>query len=399
MTNTRVIHCVGASDEDTAHLRLLLRAAIIHLIDAWRWGPEERADLVMVDTHSLVGDSALRRCQQRGVVCASLLEATDAAPSGLYLRKPFRRDDFVALLNTIGTSTVAPLQLVTQGEDFFDLDLGETAFDASSLQMLDVSLVRNERERALDSFEAIFHRDPLGEKPMFLMPEKLGADTGVEFVRDATARSEARADAYGNPFAREGLDDGQVDPAFSRGNDLRFDEDEAHPLVTWLEPGRLGGPAIIEWPDAAPLVLDPKARVFHSEGRLPALERYFRQPLRQGDWKRLVSSELAHWRARAAARPYQRLQWLDRYLCSDGYLSTHLDPGGSYRLTRWLELAQDYPRAFRIGANMIVPQRLGDIARVSEVSLAEVFDVVNAYEAIGFVQWTRRQHGRPEEES
>ena len=90
---------------------------------------------------------------------------------------------------------------------------------------------------------------------------------------------------------------------------------------------------------------------------------------------------------------------MDRFLGSNGYLAPHLDPGGLYRLTRWLELAQDYPRAFRIGANMIVPQRLGDIAHVSEVSLAEVFDVVNAYEAIGYVEWSRRQRSRPETEA
>ncbi|MBS0576543.1 MAG: hypothetical protein JSS45_09005 [Proteobacteria bacterium] len=397
MANTRIIHCVGASDEDTAHLRLLLRSAIIHLIDAWRWGPEDRADLVVADVRSLVGDSALRRSQQRGVVCATIVEAADPAPAGKFLRKPLRRDDFVALLNTVGSSTVAPLALVSQGEDFFDLDLGEAAFDASELPSIEVSLARDDRERAQDAFDSIFHRDPEAEKSVFLMPEKLDADAGVEFVRDTTARSESRADAYGNPFVRGGVDDANVDPTFLRGIERVFDDDQAQPLAAYLQPGRLGGPAIIEWPGAAVLVLDPKARVFHCEGRLPSLERYFRQPIRAGDWTRLVSSELATWRARAPARPYQRLIWMDRFIGSNGYLAAHLDPGGLYRLTRWLELAQDYPRAFRIGANMIVPQRLGDIAHVSEVSLAEVFDVVNAYEAIGYVEWSRRQRSRPED--
>lgn len=399
MANTRIIHCVGASDEDTAHLRLLLRAAIIHLIDAWRWGPEDRADLVIADSRSLVGDSALRRCQQRGIVCAVLVEAEDPAPAGPFLRKPLRRDDFVALLNTIGASTVAPLNLVTQGEDFFDLDLGETNFDGVDLPQIEISLVRDERERAQDAFDSIFHRDPEAEKAVFLIPEKLDADAGVTVVRDSTVRGQTRADDYGNPFARVAQDDGVIDTSFLRGIELAFDDDEEQPLVAYLQPGRLGGPAIIEWPGSAALVLDPKAQVFHSDGRLPALEHYFRRPIRGGDWKRLVSSELATWRARSPARPYQRLIWMDRFLGSNGYLAPHLDPGGLYRLTRWLELAQDYPRAFRIGANMIVPQRLGDIAHVSEVSLAEVFDVVNAYEAIGYVEWSRRQRSRPETEA
>ena len=37
MATTRIIDCIGASDEDIAHLRLLLRSSIIHLRDVWRW--------------------------------------------------------------------------------------------------------------------------------------------------------------------------------------------------------------------------------------------------------------------------------------------------------------------------------------------------------------------------
>jgi len=40
---------------------------------------------------------------------------------------------------------------------------------------------------------------------------------------------------------------------------------------------------------------------------------------------------------------------------------------------------------------MVQPLRLDEIARLSEVQLAEVFDVVNAYEAIGHVVWKHRE--------
>jgi hypothetical protein len=83
--------------------------------------------------------------------------------------------------------------------------------------------------------------------------------------------------------------------------------------------------------------------------------------------------------------------WMQRYVTSNGYLGSHLDPAGTYRLTDWLDIEQDYPRAFRIGANMLNPQRLDEIARISGVAIAEVFDVVNAYEAIGYVVWQRRE--------
>lgn len=391
MAITRIIDCIGASDEDMAHLRLLLRSSKVRLRDLWRWGREDRADLVVVDAGTLIGADALRRSQRRGIAWAQLVAAEAAAPEGAVLRKPLRRDDFVALLNSVGDSSeVLPLQLVTQGEEFFNLDLGEAEFDDIDLPALDFSLTRNQREREQDAFDALFHRDPLAEKPQFLMPDKLEADADVEFILDPTRRSAERADAHGNPLAREVHSDGFIDPDFRHDLRVHAEDNDAFALAAYLEPGLLGGPATIQLPGAPALVLDPKENVFHAEGRLPALEPYFRQPLRYGGWKRLVNSELARWRDRVPARPYLRLTWMQHYLGSDGYLAKHLDPGGSYRLKRWLELAHDYPRAFRVGANMGVARRLGDIARTSDVPLAEVFDIVNAYDAIGYIDWTRR---------
>jgi hypothetical protein len=395
MASKRIIDCIGASDEDMAHLRLLLRTARIHLRDEWRWGAEDQADIVVVDPRSLIGDSALRRTLQRGVACARLLAENEPGSEGRHLRKPFKREDLVSLLNGIGASTVVPLSIVTQGDDFFDLDLGEPDLaDVATIDWsppTDIVLRRSEAEQEHEEFATVFRRDPTADKPQFLMPETLGADVGVEYIGETTARSASRADAAGNRFTREGLDDSFIDPSFRRDMELREDENATYPLREYLETALIGGPARIALPGAIPLVVDPKERMFHAQGRLPALEPYCRQPLRLGDWQRLVSSELAALRMQYPARPYLRLIWMERYLNSDGYLSSHLDPGGTYRLTRWLELAQDYPRAFRVGANMMTPLRLHEIARASDVGLAEVFDVVNAYEAIGYVEWARRE--------
>ena len=67
MASDRIIDCIGASDEDIAHLRLLIRTASRQLRDNWQWGTEDKADLVIVNAHNLIGDSALRRSQQRGI--------------------------------------------------------------------------------------------------------------------------------------------------------------------------------------------------------------------------------------------------------------------------------------------------------------------------------------------
>lgn len=397
MASDRIIDCIGASDEDIAHLRLLIRTASQQLRDTWQWGTEDKADLVIVNAHSLIGDSALRRCQQRGIPYAQLIEAGDTAPDWQYLRKPLRREELVDLLNGVGESTIAPLTILSQGDDFFDMDLGEHENDSAvpsgafehRLHSAHARLRSKETEPEQDAIEAIFRRDPLAEKPQFMIPEKLGG-AGVEYIRDATALSSSRADAI-NPFVRDTLADDIVDPSFRRDLDARASSGETHPLSDYLGGRLLGGPAAYALQGAPTLVLDPKDHVFYAEGALPALEPYCREPLRLDAWERLISSRYAAVRKALAPRPYAYLLWMQRYLTSNGYLSSHLDPAGTYRLTDWLDIEHDYPRAFRIGSNMTQPLRLDEIARISDVTLAEVFDVVNAYDAIGHVVWKRRE--------
>ncbi len=387
MATTRIIECIGATDEDMAHLRLLLRIAAMDLTDSWSWGREARADIVIVDAGNLIGNSALRRTLQRGIDCAQLIEADAPAPDGRYLRKPLRREALVALLNGLARSAIAPMTIMAQGDNFFDMDLGESD-EVDGLPVLDLALKRSDAERDLDDFEAIFKRDPLADTSQFLIPEKLSLDAGVAYVGDATARSATRA-SDSDPYPTAGLSADRI------GSDFHYegqvDNIEAHPMSAYLSGRLLGGPARIALPGAPALVLDPKGQVFHAQGKLRTLEIYCREPLRLDAWERLVSSELHALRDRVPARPYLRLQWLASFLASGGYLAKHLDPGGSYRLIKWLELAQDYPRAFRVGSNMIAPQNLAEIAHASDVSMAEVFDVVNAYDAIGYLEWTRRE--------
>ena len=398
MASDRIIDCIGASDEDIAHLRLLIRTATGQLRDNWQWGTEDKADLVIVNAHSLIGDSALRRSQQRGIHYAQLIEAEDNAPDWQYLRKPLRREELVDLLNGIGESTIAPLTILSQGDDFFDMDLGEHKDDHQMptgdfehrLHSAHARLRSKEIEPEQDAIEAIFRRDPLAHKPEFLIPDKLARGVGVEYIHGATERSASRADAI-NPFVRDTLADDNVDPSFRRDLGARASSGETHPLSEYLGGRLLGGPAEYVLKGAPTLVLDPKEHVFYAEGGLRALEPYCREPLQLERWDRLISSEYIAVRKVLQPRPYAYLLWMQRYLTSNGYLASHLDPAGTYRLTDQLDIARDYPRAFQIGSNMGQLLRLDEIARISDVALAEVFDVVNAYEAIGYVVWKRRE--------
>ena len=393
MSSNRIIDCIGASDEDLAHLRLLLRTATTQLKDAWSWGSEDKADLVIVDTASLIGAAAHRRTLQRGIACAQLIAADAAMPEGRYLRKPLRREGFVSLLNSIGTKGISPMAVLSQGDDFFLVDLGEFEEEPDELPVVpDVAPVSEISTSEIDAFEALFKRDPAADHPKFLLPERLDFDAAVEYTGDSTARGQTRADSYGNAYLRDGTLAANIDPAYRRDDTAQAISDAEYPLREYLTGSLLGGPARIVLPDGPALVLDPKAQVFYSPGRLASLSLYCRLPLRLGDWEMLTNNGMQAVREHVHAHPYLHLHWLDRYLNSGGRLATHLDPGGRYRLTkRLMGLVPEFQAAARIGSAMLNARRLEEIARESETDLTEVYDVVNAYEAIGYIDWTRRE--------
>lgn len=396
MPRNKIIACIGASEEEVAHLRLLLRTAASQLSAAWDWGTEHHADLIVVDPGNLVGEAARGRAVQRGVPCAELIAADVLEPDGPYLKRPLRREDFVELLNDGGKKrAVAPFSVLSQGDDFFMVDLGEYD-DGAPMEMAAPLPPQRERPSSdeLDAFESLFKRDELDATPQFMVPDKLKVGTGVEYTGEQTDRSSRNALSR-DPFATAAISGDQVnvDPSL-RSFSVLGDEGE-YPLHDYLTGTLLGGPSAISLAGLPLLVLDPKQQMFHADGGLKSLEGYCGKPLRRSDWRNVLSAELADLRARIPAQPYIRLQWLQRMITADGYLAQHLDPGGSYRLTRVLELAHDYPRVFRIGAAMLGPlQKLHDIVAASNTSMAEVFSVVSAYEAIGYMEWQLRDSMR-----
>lgn len=386
MASTRILDCIGASSTDIVRLSLLLQAAAHRLQDIWEWGPEEEAEVVLIDATNPKGAAALQRSRHRGVYFALLIDRDAPNPSSHYLRRPVDFEELISLLNDGMKRTVVPLALLDRNENFFEVDLDPV--DTDDTPLMEFTPPSTAIDHDLDGFESLFRRDPLAHKPRFVIPGKL--DDGIGVAPAEHTGSEARAEAHRNPFMPAGAPVAGKETMLRPDLKASFSDSKSHPLGSYLESALLGGPARIQLPDAPALVLDPKERLFHATGRLTALEPYFKQPLRMGDWERLTNVEMVELRRRIPAKPYLRLAWMDRYLHSNGYLASHLDPGGTYRLTRWLELAQDYPRAARVGRSMIAAQRLDEIARASDMSMAEIFDVVNAYEAIGYVDWTHR---------
>ena len=385
MNTKRIIQCVGTNEQDTAHLRLLMRVARKELRDTWSWGTESRADLVIVDTLRLIGDSAMRRAAQRGIDCAQVIGANDPKPAGLFLRRPMQREAFVSLLNKVGAGGGAAADIDTWSDEFLDLDLGRP--DLSQLDAAYPSLRSESTSGDIQETQRGAESMPFGEPP----PE-----VSAKFIRAIERiKSDHAVDPDEHDHENPAHDEAVFDPEFESEVDVGIDENATYPLIYYLEKGVLPGPVRFALPGLPSLLLDPDEQLFWSKGSLPMLEQYAREPLRFGDWLRLDRYEFQEARTGIAARPYARLIWMDAFIHSKGFLARHLDPGGNYRLINRLDLTLDYPRAFRVGAIMGTPRQLHEIARVSAVGLAEVFDVINAYEAIGYVEWTRRERMPP----
>ncbi len=388
-TKDKIIAAVGAADEDVAHLRLLMRKAGAQLDHRWRWGSEVGADLVVVNADDFAGQMARARAQVSGIRHALIRDAGSDSGDALAFVRPFRAEDVVAVLNEVTRETAKPETIAPTRQDFYFEDVeggvADAAFEARTLPAADHEIA--------PGLDELIRGNPLVD-PFADVRPPLGADETVtiDAGEGPTRRSEARQDRDPRRPDDEPPPPRRYAPAAKR---ISPEDLTLRPLREFLAGDLLGGPARLDFPGEPVLVLDPKNQAFHSPARLPALETYLREPSRRSDWRALTNAEIAEARAAQPAQSYLKLQWLDVLLRSGGRLAPHLDPGGTYRLTRWLDLLRDYPRQARISTAMMQSLRLHEIVAASGAGMSEVFDVVNAYDAIGWLEWTPRapRHG------
>lgn len=148
---------------------------------------------------------------------------------------------------------------------------------------------------------------------------------------------------------------------------------------------------LIERPGLPALVLDPATDSYCTAAKLSELEPYFLDPLSGSECRAISGARLAEFRANATTHPLARLRWLGALLRSNGWLGSHLDPGGTYRVKSWVSMDGEYRRQYRIATAMLRPAPLHQIAAAAGATMAEVFDVVNAYDTIGLLEWTPRR--------
>ena len=151
------------------------------------------------------------------------------------------------------------------------------------------------------------------------------------------------------------------------------------------------GAVLLERPGLQSLLIDPVTDTFHSKARMVDLEPYFLEPVVGRERRRVGGSQLAELRKQHPARPLARLRWLNALLRSNGWLADHLDPSANYRLKRWFALDPDYRKQHRIALTLMRDAPLHRIAASSKAHMADVFDVVNAFDSLGLIVATRQQ--------
>ncbi|NCT68986.1 MAG: hypothetical protein GXC76_15270 [Rhodanobacteraceae bacterium] len=345
----KTIAVIGVSDQETAHLRLLMRHCAAELEHRWRWGDESAADLVVVDLAAFAGRMAHTRALGTGVRCAVFADR----PSGddeLVLRRPLQRADVIAVLNRAGHARARNPAIEAHDEHFYTRHVGE---DAGPVRRADAAAPAAGLDDLLRPLAAELRRGAGVAAPTAV--PVLPPDAGIVAMDAPLASAEP-----------------------------------AHGLRAYLDGDLLRAPVRFCLPGAPPLVLDPKNRVAHTPGSLGQLEPYCRARWRASDWQQVPRAELADLREAQPAQSYARLAWLDVLLHSGGQLARHLHPGGIYRLKHAIDLDRGLEAYQRIASAMREPARLHEIAAASGVAMADVFDFVNASDAIGLIEWRPR---------
>lgn len=376
MNLDKTIAVVGISDEEAAHLRLLMRKCASALDCGWRWGDEKGADLLVVDLGSFAGQMARTRALASGVRCVIFSDESMGGPE-LILRRPLRGDNVVEVLNQAANVAVVAAQIGSHSLDFYTRELGEHGSDAAVFVAEPVA--------AVDGLDELLRHKPAElrvAQPWTPSAEPPLPPTSMEHDLPAIGTPPPRAAAVQS-----------VAPRSYATRASMLADTAPHSLRACIEQELLSVPARFTLPGEVSLVLDPKHKVAHAAGGLAALAPYCRNSTRLCDWQPLTSGELAAVRATEAALPYARLIWLDVLLHSGGQLARHLDPGGTYRLTRWTEIDYEPGRYFRIASALLQPARLHDVAATSGAHMTDVFDLVNANDAIGAIEWQPRRRG------
>jgi hypothetical protein len=288
------------------------------------------------------------------------------------------RTEFTRLLARAGTLLDEPWTLLDeQGRaDLVILDPEQFAGRVARVRAL------NERT----NFAVIIDADAETPEAWLVLRRPLSTEALVEMFNRASC-----CDAESNPEQAKAVENVTAPGAEAREARASFQSPRAPRACTDFNSLVQRGALVIERAGLPRMVIDPAAGNYHANAPLSRLEPYFLDPLKAGEYRQLPSSRLDEMRATAPGRPLVHLHWMSALLRSNGCLGAHLDPGGTYRVQRWMSVYGEYRKQYRIATMMLRPLRLHEIARKADAKMVEVFDVVNAYDAIGLLEWEPRK--------
>jgi hypothetical protein len=365
MMNEQVVEFVGGSDEEVAHLRLLLRRAAPQLRRRWRTRREGDSHVelfIVVD-----GEAAL----EGGARQVRLLGPA-VGPSGIKIERwPLKVPQIVDLLNGGEPVAASPAPPATAApaiqHNIYD-DLFEAEAAAGDWSAGEPDLIA--RELALmDEAEAFFRHDSRVAHREQLSAMRLG-DAAVDATEGLTAATSSRQQ--------------RRDPLALSETAAGDREDARLPLTEFLTGSWLAGPSRLSTAGFE-LTLDPLRRQYFANASLCVLEDCCRQPIARSAWRILTTTEFASIRQRNSARPYVELQWLCAYLDEQTLHSHPMQDGAAYRLREPLDLQRDYFRAGRVSRELIRGARLADIASTTRVALDDVRRIAAAFAAVGLL--------------
>lgn len=385
MAREKFLAVIGIDDEDTAHLRLLLRMAAARLEQRWRWGSEENADMVIVDPAHLQGQIARNRAYSSGRRCAVFSVDEPLRDGELRLAKPLKVENLIEMLAATSSSSAnINSPVMQQKADFYDPDAFNPEFELEDTERADARTRRADTTPA-PGLDELLKPDSESRKPQFAVKVNLGPETRIQRPPVPSQRSEQRvADSIDGLRKQKDKLEG-INISASMGDDSA-PTTNALGLRDFLREHALGGPSSVTLADAPELTLDPKTQTFHNRDGMAALVPYCKQPLPRSLWRQVTSTELARIREEQPGRPYILLVWLDVLTHSGGRLASNLDPGGRYKLKRWPDTTHDFPNHQRVATALSHPAKLNEIAKSTGVSMGDVFDQVNAYDAIGLIE-------------
>ncbi|MBL0027796.1 MAG: hypothetical protein IPO95_01465 [Rhodanobacteraceae bacterium] len=402
MSATKTIAVVGVSEETTAFLRLLLRKLSAKSATKWIWGSDDGADLVIVDPSVLIGEAARIKAESSGVHYAVLVEADAPAEDALILRHPLDAEQLARVIAAASVPLQANAGITHADENFYEQQAPAAFEPALQPSRTDAMAERMQQAQAAllgvgaaEGLEVVIKREKeLHSQPDFRQLKLEDATVeGISLAPIGASNRRAENKAIERTGGLQAGIGGARDGALSTNSPLvgGASEREDGDLPYFFGAGVLGGPSQIQLGQAPVLTLDPKNEVFHADASLSALEVYCQGKLQRSAWKKLTTADLNQSRASAPSRPYWHLVWLHALMQSNGRLASHLDPGGTYRLKEQVFIEPGYRSHGVVAAVMDNPLRLNEISAMAKVRMEAVFDLVNAYDAVGRIEWTPRQ--------